>query len=85
MQNWIKCSERMPDEWVNVWVWGEYEENRENLRWGFEAYLHDGVWWVPNNGLNSSLEQWAKDMGYDEDYRASNVTHWQPLPEPPNE
>lgn len=85
MADWIKCSERMPDEDWPVWLWGAYEENRENLQWGFEGYRLGEKFFAYNNGLTSHMQQWERDMGYDQDFEASNVTHWQPLPEPPQE
>lgn len=76
-EGWIKCSERMPDDKLYVWCWGTYDEWEEPE--GFEGY-YDATrnkWWAANNGD-------YVDGGYGGEYQAQ-VTHWQPLPEPPQE
>lgn len=62
MSEWIKCSERMPDYFVDVLITdGEHVE----LNWW------DGVEWDCWAERNSDMRT------YDD------VTHWMPLPEPP--
>lgn len=85
MSEWIKCSDELPKEGWPVWVWGAYEENRENLSWGFEGYLEGGKWYAYNNGLTANMQQWERDLGYDQDYPAVNVTHWMKLPDGPQD
>lgn len=63
MSKWIKCSERMPDDFVDVLVSdGAYVE----VMW-FDS---DGYWdgWVEPQAVTVDSEE---------------VTHWMPLPDPP--
>ena len=67
---WISCSERMPNDKQYVWCWGK------SYGWTecdtFEGYFDcsRNKWWaVTDNGEEP----------------ASKVTHWMPLPEPPQE
>lgn len=62
--SWIKCSERMPDDGIDVLLW--YGEGIANI----------GNW---------SGGYWYTRWGYWEDGDPPDVTHWQPLPEPPHE
>lgn len=63
MGQWIKCSERMPDDFVDVLVTdGHYVE--------IMTRLGDGSWLV-------LLEEWSTCVSVD------GITHWMPLPEPP--
>lgn len=65
MQNWIKCSERMPDEHRAVLVFDPEEEDGQHVAsFSYGSWVY-GVSWDVN------LECYP--------------THWQPLPEPPNE
>lgn len=67
---WISCSERIPDDKQYVWCWGK------SYGWTecdtFEGYYDwsRNKWWA------------ATDDGEEP---ASKVTHWMPLPEPPQE
>ncbi|HBI9988253.1 DUF551 domain-containing protein [Escherichia coli] len=68
--SWISCSERMPNDKQYVWCWGK------SYCWTecdtFEGYYDcsRNKWWaVTDNGEEP----------------ASKVTHWMPLPEPPQE
>lgn len=60
MQNWIKCSERMPEKYKAILVHNIF-----------------GEMWVAC--LSFRNEFWCDNLKVDE------VTHWQPLPEPPQE
>lgn len=63
MTNWIKCSERLPEDGVGVLAWWSG---------GCVKALYD-----------PRPKEWKH---YDYlDMRLSGVTHWQPLPEAPNE
>ncbi|HEI2341747.1 TPA: DUF551 domain-containing protein [Escherichia coli] len=67
---WISCSERMPDDKQYVWCWGK------SYGWTecdtFEGYYDwsRNKWWAVTDDVEEP---------------ASKVTHWMPLPEPPQE
>ncbi|WP_074152819.1 DUF551 domain-containing protein [Escherichia coli] len=68
--SWISCSERMPDDKQYVWFFGESRGFAG--RDTFEGYYDwsRNKWWA------------VTDIGEEP---ASKVTHWMPLPEPPQE
>ncbi|EFT3786947.1 DUF551 domain-containing protein [Salmonella enterica] len=68
--DWVSCSERMPDDKQYVWFFGESRgfAGRDTL----EGYYD----WSRN-------KWWA--VTYIGEEPASKVTHWMPLPEPPQE
>ena len=57
---WIKCSDRMPDEYIDVLACGE-----------------EGI--IIAKYYGEDCGGWATSMNKSSD----NITHWQPLPEPP--
>ena len=61
MANWIKCSERMPEKYVDVLVC----DSKLNV---FISHQRYGYW---------------RDLRVGES--RFEVTHWMPLPEPPQE
>ncbi|EPP2409479.1 DUF551 domain-containing protein [Salmonella enterica subsp. enterica serovar Muenster] len=67
---WISCSERMPDDKQYVWFFGESRGFAG--RDTFEGYYDwsRNKWWA------------VTDIGEEP---ASKVTHWMPLPEPPQQ
>lgn len=69
MQNWIKCSERMPEKDVAVLCFPMGDEVT-HASW-------DGKYWHQDNS-------WC-GVCYIDDVITVEVTHWQPLPEPPQE
>lgn len=71
MSEWIKASDRMPDEEISVLVMQDGNDVCEYLI--LQAQLFQGDWYADHeNGLIDF-------------YDALNVTHWMPLPEPPKE
>ncbi len=67
---WISCSERMPNDKQYVWCWGKsYGWTECNTFEGYYDWSRNKWWAVTDDG---------------EDH-ASKVTHWMPLPEPPQE
>lgn len=67
---WISCSERMPNDKQYVWCWGK------SYGWTecdtFEGYYDwsRNKWWAVTDDVEEP---------------ASKVTHWMPLPKPPQE
>ncbi|EGM1787316.1 DUF551 domain-containing protein [Salmonella enterica subsp. enterica] len=68
--SWISCSERMPNDKQYVWCWGK--------SYGWTEY--DTFEWYYDWSRN---KWWA--VTDDGEEPASKVTHWMPLPEPPQE
>lgn len=70
MNNWISVEDRLPEEKVNVLVAGYAYNKPGGEYWQSIGARYDGRW----------VED-AEDVGY---WEKHPVTHWQPLPEPPN-
>ncbi|EGN7896297.1 DUF551 domain-containing protein [Escherichia coli] len=67
---WIGCSERMPNDKQYVWCWGKsYGWTECDTFEGYYDWSRNKWWAVTDN----------------EEEQASKVTHWMPLPEPPQE
>ncbi len=68
--SWISCSERMPNDKQYVWCWGKsYGWTEYDTFEGYYDWSRN-KWWA------------VTDIGEEP---ASKVTHWMPLPEPPQE
>ena len=67
---WIKCSERLPEESSHLRI----------LLWN-GSYIRYGKWLSTDcSGKNCD---WHDD--YDNRIKGKKITHWMPLPEPPTE
>ncbi|HEB4900684.1 TPA: DUF551 domain-containing protein [Escherichia coli] len=67
---WISYSERMPNDKQYVWCWGKsYGWTECDTFEGYYDWSRNKWWAVTDN----------------EEEQASKVTHWMPLPEPPQE
>lgn len=65
---WISCSDRMPNDKQYVWCWGKsYGWTECDTFEGYYDCSRNKWWAVTDNGEEP----------------ASKVTHWMPLPEPP--
>ncbi|EIE3034506.1 DUF551 domain-containing protein [Escherichia coli] len=68
--SWISCSERIPNDKQYVWCWGKsYGWTECDTFEGYYDCSRNKWWAVTDNGEEP----------------ASKVTHWMPLPEPPQE
>jgi len=69
--NWISVYDMLPSDHTEVLVWPK--PNRDHN--------------ILTASYNSKLDHWYQDMyneyGFEDFY--PNVTHWMPLPEPPND
>lgn len=70
MSQWIKCSERMPEDFIDVLVCTE------------EFQIHEGFRLVYGDG-NSVWKLYCYNKIYENEVVI--ITHWMPLPEPPQE
>ncbi len=67
---WISCSERIPDDKQYVWCWGKsYGWTECDTFEGYYDWSRNKWWAVTDDGEEPT----------------SKVTHWMPLPEPPQE
>ncbi|HBD2759266.1 TPA: DUF551 domain-containing protein [Escherichia coli] len=68
--SWISCSERMPNDKQYVWCWGKsYGWTECDTFEGYYDWSRNKWWAVTDDGEEP----------------ASKVTHWMPLPEPPEQ
>lgn len=70
--HWIKCSERLPEEGQTVIC--------------YNGMIFMGFYQVEHCPYEKSKQGWNIDFAEYEDgiFREREVTHWMPLPEPPN-
>lgn len=72
MSEWIKCSERVPDSSSDVTVFSE--------KYG----VVNGYYWPGGEYVEGEKYKWYVCCGVAEEI-ACDVTHWQPLPPPPQD
>ena len=72
IDRWISCKDKMPEDNTLVLFVYVGENGVKSVHYGYHQTL---------KGLGSS---WAKPSG-GWNYDDNDVTHWQPLPEPPKE
>ena len=74
MSEWIKVSDRLPDneQIVDAWEsWTGRDGKKHGVRHANIEYFHDMANpWLEDDGSLSLID--------------SEITHWMPLPEPPN-
>lgn len=75
MSEWIKCSERLPEEYVIVICYAKhYDDENFSVRPGWCWKQDDKHKWVTSvigtNGVDGQIDE---------------VTHWMPLPSPPED
>lgn len=70
MKQWIKCSERLPNNAVDVTVYS------------IEHGVVNGYYWREFSADGKQSKTWFVCCGVHEG-AVSDITHWQPLPEPP--
>lgn len=70
INQWISCKDKMPEDNTSVLFVYVSENGIKSVHYGYHQTL---------KGLGSS---WAKPSGGWE-YSDEDVTHWQPIPEPP--
>ena len=74
MTDWISCNDRLPEEGVSVLVCG------------FKGHETGASMWVAAQVEIAGHSIWAADAPWpDAEWTTENaeVTHWQPLPAPP--
>jgi hypothetical protein len=76
MSEWISVKDRLPNEDAKILYVVKIHGERAFTKQGMRCFDGDYWWWCNEDGD-------YKDTGNDPGY--SEVTHWQPLPDPPSE
>jgi hypothetical protein len=74
---WIPVSERMPEEYQTVLVMTDAGVSAGEIRFPDSECEMDEPWWMVFKDMRDRLNSWAGFIPL------SVVTHWMPLPEPP--
>lgn len=69
VNRWIPCNERMPEENVYVIAWAKRKHHSRAIM----AILINGIWKIGVNDCSDGF------------HVQGEITHWMPLPEPPEE
>ena len=67
VNRWIPCSERMPEENVYVIAWAKRKHHSRAIM----AILINGIWKIGANDISDGF------------HVQGEITHWMPMPEPP--
>lgn len=75
MSRWIKCSDRLPERYVNVLLAREHPTHPEVT----VGWLCDKSWdYLESTQIETIDVRWKSDIGEHEYW-----THWMPIPAPP--
>ena len=77
MSEWISVEDRLPEQNVRVLAWYDGVAAHSDALWD-----RSGAWFAAKwrDGWNQPLYTQAKQIL---DFDSSDITHWIPLPEPP--
>ncbi len=73
MGEWIKCSERMPEDETPVLVMLNGEIRVAEIRWDTPTYEE----------TYQPFRYWDDPYDDGQDWEVFDITHWMPLPAPP--
>lgn len=79
---WIKCSDRMPELYDFVLVFADNKGTGEPKPMSIARFDGDGWCFINENKRFGSMGAWM-DIEYHMD--GNDITHWMPLPKPPEE